>query len=121
MARGASRSNHGPSSRFSASTYRIASPAITHPFVKRSRSARAQKVSNTPEAAPLDTPDVAQFECCICMGDEVGMERVTLPCKHTFHTNCVLKWAAESVWVAKTSATCPCCRARITILDILDA
>ena len=73
------------------------------------------KAGIVPEITFLPDP----FECCICMGDEVGMERVTLPCQHTFHTHCMLKWAASSTIGAKTSATCPCCRAKITTEQIL--
>lgn len=43
------------------------------------------------------------FECCVCLGAEVGNDGVSMPCKHTGHKSCL------EMWVNK-KRTCPHCR-----------
>ena len=42
-------------------------------------------------------------ECSICFENIDKSDNKILPCGHSFHTNCVLKWFV-------TSDTCPVCR-----------
>ena len=60
-----------------------------------------------PEAtSPID-PSVPE-DCAICLlAIDAGAIIVTLRCEHTFHAECVTRWAARR-------ATCPICRSRIT-------
>ena len=60
-----------------------------------------------PEAtSPID-PSVPE-DCAICLlAITAGSIVVTLRCEHTFHAECVTRWAARR-------ATCPICRSRIT-------
>ncbi|XP_010534170.1 PREDICTED: E3 ubiquitin protein ligase RIE1 [Tarenaya hassleriana] len=46
-------------------------------------------------------------ECCICLSSyEDGVELITLPCNHHFHSTCIVKWL-------KMNATCPLCKYNI--------
>lgn len=46
-------------------------------------------------------------ECCICLSSyENGAELNALPCRHHFHTNCIVKWL-------KINASCPLCKYNI--------
>lgn len=43
-------------------------------------------------------------ECCICLSQyEDGAELLSLPCKHHFHSGCIVKWL-------RINATCPLCK-----------
>lgn len=42
-------------------------------------------------------------ECPVCFEVMTSHNKKTLTCKHTFHTNCILKWFVEN-------NTCPVCR-----------
>ncbi|XP_031491240.1 E3 ubiquitin protein ligase RIE1 isoform X1 [Nymphaea colorata] len=53
---------------------------------------------------PLSADDA---ECCICLtAYEDGAEIHALPCKHHFHTACIVKWL-------RINATCPLCKYNI--------
>ncbi|CAN6478144.1 unnamed protein product [Victoria cruziana] len=53
---------------------------------------------------PLSADDA---ECCICLtAYEDGAEIHALPCKHHFHTFCIVKWL-------RINATCPLCKYNI--------
>lgn len=46
-------------------------------------------------------------ECAVCQSDFEGMDRVRLlPCKHTFHCECIDPWLAKST-------CCPTCRGHV--------
>mmetsp|Transcript_126340 Transcript_126340/g.404476 ORF Transcript_126340/g.404476 Transcript_126340/m.404476 type:complete len:106 (+) Transcript_126340:474-791(+) len=48
--------------------------------------------------------------CAVCLSDfDVGADNVVLPCRHTFHSSCVLRWLAEF------KSTCPLCCAEVVI------
>lgn len=49
-----------------------------------------------------DTVDEQQ--CCICMQTN-DTDTHTLPCDHTFHTECIIRWFRSS-----NAGTCPLCR-----------
>ena len=65
-----------------------------------------------PPPSPCDEDDeeVAPPECSICM-DKItqNKKRVTTPCKHVFHKQCLDKWTERF----HTAPTCPNCRAVI--------
>lgn len=43
-------------------------------------------------------------DCAVCKDDfEVAQETIELPCKHSFHNECILPWLTQS-------GTCPVCR-----------
>ena len=48
-------------------------------------------------------------ECIICR-DNPDSKKTILPCKHSFHTECIDQWYSSRLSAGK-SATCPCCRA----------
>lgn len=51
-----------------------------------------------------------ETECAICMEDTEGHERITTPCKHSFHRMCLERWQQSG---QTSSHTCPCCRTQL--------
>ncbi len=49
----------------------------------------------------------AQYECPICAVNLGGCYAVTLPCLHTYHRDCALRW------LTRHEGTCPECRTRV--------
>ena len=45
-------------------------------------------------------------ECCICLDDSAIQIWVILPCGHTFHNMCIMRWLVRN-------NTCPVCRVRL--------
>jgi hypothetical protein len=45
-------------------------------------------------------------ECCICLDDSAIQIWVILPCGHTFHNSCIMRWLVGN-------DTCPVCRVRV--------
>lgn len=48
---------------------------------------------------------VPPSDCCICL-DRCSVQRTITPCKHHFHTDCLLRWL-------EANNTCPVCRASL--------
>ncbi|MBA0678817.1 hypothetical protein Goari_020138, partial [Gossypium aridum] len=47
------------------------------------------------------------LKCCVCMDDfEAGSEAREMPCKHKFHSGCILPWL-------EIHSSCPVCRYQI--------
>ena len=56
-----------------------------------------------------DSTEVSIEECSICLEAYNKRQlRVTLECKHNFHSHCILSWLQKE-------KTCPICRTRISI------
>jgi hypothetical protein len=46
-------------------------------------------------------------ECAVCLGGgSISGDVITLPCKHSFHSKCVLQWLTRR-------CLCPLCRADV--------
>jgi len=45
--------------------------------------------------------------CCICY-EKFYENHVTLPCKHHFHENCIMKWFNQNY-------NCPLCREKVSL------
>lgn len=52
------------------------------------------------------------MDCGICLSTEQHGESILLSCSHGFHTACIAQWFPNE-------KTCPYCRARFKLLDIL--
>ena len=50
-------------------------------------------------------------DCVICFETLTIEKTINLPCKHSFHLDCIKKWVKES-------ATCPMCRKKISSIFI---
>lgn len=49
----------------------------------------------------------SELVCAICLENiRVQQVMITLPCKHEYHRQCILKWLKST-----EAATCPCCKA----------
>jgi hypothetical protein len=66
---------------------------------------------------PLDPVAVAvavavpsNEECCICLDKDNEQPWGVLPCRHTFHAECI------SRWIATQHTTCPVCRVDVRIM-----
>mmetsp|Transcript_13131 Transcript_13131/g.18888 ORF Transcript_13131/g.18888 Transcript_13131/m.18888 type:complete len:534 (-) Transcript_13131:1153-2754(-) len=66
--------------------------------------------NNDREDAPSTCGMLIEGECSICLDDYIPGESVlrTLPCGHSYHTQCIARWLTER------SSTCPLCK-----LDLL--
>ena len=57
-----------------------------------------------------DLPFEMRTECGMCFDSySLGQEKCRLPCKHTFHKECVMKWLIEN-----RKNQCPLCRYKVT-------
>ncbi|KAK1421566.1 hypothetical protein QVD17_24005 [Tagetes erecta] len=56
------------------------------------------------EAMPTVTIKENSFQCSVCLEDiEIGTQAREMPCKHTFHGDCILPWL-------ELHSSCPVCR-----------
>ena len=56
---------------------------------------------------PQSTGSVGAGECSVCLEGYPECSRVTtLPCKHSFHAECIEPWLRQQ----GMSATCPLCK-----------
>ncbi|XP_017773160.1 PREDICTED: E3 ubiquitin-protein ligase RNF181 [Nicrophorus vespilloides] len=63
------------------------------------------------ENLPVITIEEKGKECIICLKEfEVGSKGMQMPCKHTYHTECILHW------LSKTNS-CPLCREELPTDD----
>lgn len=61
-------------------------------------------VQSLPRSKVAVDSELLTKDCAVCKDEfEVNQEVITLPCKHAFHTDCILPWL-------QTSGTCPVCR-----------
>ncbi|XP_074591230.1 E3 ubiquitin-protein ligase SIRP1-like [Curcuma longa] len=60
------------------------------------------------DALPTVTIEEA-IGCSVCLEDfEIGMDAKEMPCKHKFHSDCILPWL-------ELHSTCPVCRAQLPV------
>lgn len=59
--------------------------------------------------------DEVDSECSICFESNItSSSGGALPCKHTFHNECISKWFEISI----NNHTCPCCRRKVDVLEL---
>ena len=57
------------------------------------------------------------YQCCICLKVVATSQNVTkLRCKHSFHTECIMKWlnVQETLY---NKLNCPICRCHVLAMD----
>jgi len=60
----------------------------------------------------LNNRSILDSECSICLDDyHPGDMLRSLPCGHTFHSDCIAKWLTER------SAVCPLCKAELVVVE----
>jgi len=60
----------------------------------------------------LNNRSMLDSECSICLDDYHPGEMLrSLPCGHTFHSDCITKWLTER------SAVCPLCKAELVVVE----
>lgn len=61
-------------------------------------------IAKLPHNTVLKDSALLTKDCAVCKDDfEVAQETIELPCKHSFHNECILPWLTQS-------GTCPVCR-----------
>lgn len=74
---------------------------------------RLQRVVFVPNVARADTGvacgSLEQEDCSVCLEHFVsGQQLICLPCKHRFHSDCLIPWL-------ESHAKCPYCRAKVSL------
>lgn len=78
---------------------------------KLSRNQKSTEVGKTVGGGTEEPAEFNNHTCAICLEDFLpGESLIILPCKHSFHSNCITPWLTER------SSTCPLCK-RVLLND----
>jgi len=75
-------------------------------------SEEEQGQEHTTNTSALLNRSILEADCSICLDDYHPGEMLrSLPCGHTFHSDCITKWLTER------SAVCPLCKAELVVVE----